>query len=362
MNYCLNNEDNNLIIDSIVFNALDARYVVFYHELGFLKKDYYYISKNDLHDNELKKKEKAAKWGKNNKKLNKIDINLYTILSDFDKKHNSMCQKEYLNGGLDHNINYSMTNIFKNRYYSFKEKVKLLWMANKQKKYRSVNVDNPKGLYIGPSIASFALIIGLLGIGGLNIKNKKTNSSTVINDVNMLIDNGKMEKTLDTEIELVVDQVSDVNKDNSIHDSFVLDEVDLEYSPIENIKHINTNSLDYVDNYKISLVSVYDGDKILCNRKVDSFDDETINELIESLNNEYGTETKKYVNWNGFDKEGKQVLEYVGWSNIENLEVKDVSYNEEQIQKLNKAKKKLLSYENRSNFKSYQKVLSKKRS
>lgn len=365
----------NPVIDTITYNALRGSYTISYHELGNSKTEEHFISKKDLSENRLKIKEKRTKWGKTSNKLNRIDMNLYTALSRFDAKHNSNCAGEYLNDNSSYITNYYMSSIFKNKEYSLLEKFNLIRTANKQKRYRKATTDNPRGLYAIPALTSFALILGILGISAPGNKDKSSNSDanskTIVKEIDSdeinfnsevddLVTDNKIEEKKKTELDAIKNESRQEPEiietvDSHIYDSFVLNNTDLEYSPIEDIKHVNTDSLDYVDNYKISLVSVYDGNTILCNEKIDNIDNKTIDELIKSLNKEYGVGTKKYVNWNGFDKDGNQILEYVGWSNLENLKVKDISYSDEQIQKLNKAKERLLSLENSDSSKIYQK-------
>ncbi len=365
----------NPIIDTIEFNALKGSYIISYHELGNSKTEEYFIGKKELYENELKRKEKIAKWGKKSRKLNRVDMNLYTALSRFDAKHSSNCAKEYLNGNTDYITNYYMSKVFKNKEYNFKEKLSLIRTANRQRKYRKAETENPKGLYAVPVLASFALVLGLVGI---NLQNNNKNSSVntnqnpkkIVSDADSsdsvdsmlddLVNNTEVidlspttevhvieniEKEKQIKEEIADEVVETTEKENYIYDSLVLDNMDLEYSPIENITHVNTSNLDYVDNYKISRVSVYDGNTILFNEKIESIDNKTITDLVSDLNSEYGEGIKIYVNWNAFDKNGNQVLSNVGWSNIENLKVKDISYNN-QIQKLNEAKKTLLSLTN----------------
>lgn len=362
----LNNDLKKTVIDTIEFNALKGSYIISYHELGNSKTEEYHIGKNELHIIKKQIKRKMSKWKAKSKELNKIDMNLNYILTKFDNNHHSNCLKEYLHDTNNYTTNYYMSKIFKNKEYSFKEKMGLLITANRQKRHKKANVENPKGLYSIPVIASLALVFGLTGINisssnknkGLNdynnkivndVKNKDDvfdsvldnlikgeNKIEVLSDIGdvVIINEQKEEVILEENDKEIIEEndkeiIEDSEKENNIYDSFYLDNIDLEYSPIENIKHVNTDSLEYVKEYKIALISAYEGDKVLCNEKITNFENESISKLISNLNDEYGENIEVYANWNAFDQNGNQVLTNVGWSNLENLKTENISYSDD---------------------------------
>lgn len=369
---------SNPVIDSIEFDGLKWRYIINYHELGTSKTEYHWIEKRTFYENESKKKQKLAKTNIMGRKLKKLDMNLYSTLRLFDKKHGTSKADDYLYDKDNYSIKYDIRKIFRSKEYTFGEKLGFIKTANKQKKQKKVEVENPKGLRAVPTLAGLALMFGVFSIIPNSGKPKVTtvdNDKKIVSDndevssnesvVDELINNGIKDTTREEEI--IVNKQED-NKEEvkpsknlvvnfSINDKIVLNNVDLEYSPIEDVRHINTDDLEYVESYKMSRVCAYEGNTILYNEKVDNMDNESLDDLIFKLHNQYGDNIKIFANFNGYDKNDEQVLENIGWSDIEKLNVKDVSFKKEQINKLKKAKETLLSLTtDNSRTTSYQKI------
>lgn len=373
----------NPIIDTIEFDALKGSYVISYHELGNSKTEEYFVGKKDLFENEMKRQEKIVKWGKNNRILRRVDMNLYSVLSKFDIKHNSNCAREYLDNDSQYITNYYMKKVFKNKDYSFKEKIGLIKTANRQKRYRKAETENPKGIYAIPALASFALLVGLLGttVPSTNKNSSatpnKTKKEIVSNDKevslttaldDLIDDTIKIETTTEevvstTKEEVTTEEVVSTTKEEvtvtpveekeefNIKDSFVLDNMTLEYSPFEDIANVNTNNLKNINHYKISLISVNDGNTILYNKRVDSLANKSIKDIVSELHSEFGDEVNIYFNFDGYNEAGDKELSNIGWSKAENLAVKEDYKNRSKIDALKKLKSELLALKDNANTK-----------
>ena len=125
----------------------------------------------------------------------------------------------------------------------------------------------------------------------------------------------------------------------------------LEYSPFEDVVNVNTNNLKNISHYKISLISVNDGNTILYNKKADNLDDKSIASIVSELREEYGDDSNIYFNYDGYNEAGDKELSNIGWSKAENLAVKEDYKNSDKIDALKKLKSELLSLKDNANTK-----------
>lgn len=400
-----NGNDNNkkkfdyerAVIDVVKYDSIDGSFMISYHEFGKQCYERYYLESEDIEKSKLLKTELQEKYG--NKNVKKVDVNLWGILNKFDEKHNSSCADTYVNSKIGYSTTYDLMRIFKNKNYSLKDKISLLIAANKQKMYDKADVINPKGLFVAPLMT--ACILGLT-IFGANInksdKNKvlsekKSTTEKVVssseeivseqkvevsenNDVvkispstntiekvtEVVLANDEDEKLEDTNLE--ENKNGDTNIDDSeykIYDNYVLDSVDLRYDVVEDIAHVNTDKLDDYNYYKISLISVWNGSTLLDNTSVSKLENKTLSEYISEKKNEFGDDISFNINWDAYDSNDKKVCDYVGWCNLEDLNVVKSSDNNEKLEKLEQLKSELLSFnDNESSNKKTNKVMIKK--
>lgn len=377
-----NGNDNNkkkfdyerAVIDVVKYDSIDGSFMISYHEFGKQCYERYYLESEDIEKSKLLKTELQEKYG--NKNVKKVDVNLWGILNKFDEKHNSSCADTYVNSKIGYSTTYDLMRIFKNKKYSLKEKISLLIAANKQQMYNKADVINPKGLFAAPLMT--VCILGLTIVGANINKNdknkgvseKKSTTEKVVSSSEEMVSKHKVEVSENNDVVKIqsnnnekTTELAEKNEENvktednnlenveyKIYDQYVLDNVDLRYDVVEDIAYVNTDKLDDYNYYKISLISVWNGSTLLDNTSVSKLENKTLSEYINEKKNEFGDDISFNINWDAYDSNDKKVCDYVGWCNLEDLNVVKSSDNREKITKLEQLKSELLSINDGENL------------
>lgn len=339
------NNYNKAIIDSLSFDS--NKCIIDYHEKG--------ISKTEVYDISCKKeniKNLATQLNSMDKKPKKFDIN--AVLSEFDKKHNANSVTNYLNNNMLH-ITYDFRKLFNNKNYSFREKFNFLLTAYKQKKYKNVEVINPKcSLLIAPTILGVSIILGLFVSNVYNkITNKKDNSVIITNDteitseeVTSVITEQPKTREIEQKEENIISEdtntILEQKEEFKINDNYKLDNMILKYSfdnedPKKDIKTQNLNC----KYYKTQYIAIINGNQILDFRKASEFGDQTLSSVVSNFKSELGENIEIFVNYDGYGENNNKILSEIGWANLVDLNVKSEDTLKEKIIELELLKDEL---------------------
>lgn len=334
--------DSKAIIDALDFTS--NIWTISYHENGISKKEVYPVSYENL-------EMLTDKLNSTYKNTKKIDIGLYSVLSDFDKKHQSNALEAYLKNKQLH-ATYHLKELFSDQSYSLKERVDVLFTAYRQKKYKKAVVIKPKNSFVAPAIVGFSLMLGLIGLGASVSKNKSVNNKN--NDVTVtfnkrinatsptILAETKGIKIVEKEEKVISEQVKE-KEEFKLDDNYKLDDMMLNYSydSVDSDKVAKTATLD-CEYYKPSYIVIANESQILDFKKITDLENQTLSSVVSDYQNQFGDDIGVFLNFDGYDENDNKILPEVGWTDLTKLKIKADNTTQEKINQLQELKNELM--------------------
>lgn len=342
--------DSKAVIDALDFDS--DKWVINYHEKGISKKEVYEVTKDKIDMLTIKLNSLYSN-------TKKIDIGLYSVLSDFDGKHKSNCLESYMNNKTLH-ATYNLKELFSNKKHSYSEKLDILLTAYRQKKYKKATVIKPKNNVIAPIAIGFSLMVGLIGIGAANSKNKTISYKN--NDFSINFESEKnSEKTTavlsenkeKVVVEKQINQTQTETKDEPIlekkeefklGDNYKLDGMTLQYSfdnrDLDKVAQTEKLNCKY---YKPLYIAVANGNNILDLKNTSDLADKTLSDVVADYKDDFGEDIQIFLNFDGYDENDNKILSKAGWLDLAQLEVKKEITTQEKIEQLQELKKELVN-------------------